>query len=332
VKWVLIGASNIAATRLVLAIRARGDEIVAVVSGSMERALDFAAQHDIRRATTDLTDTIRAGAEAAYVSSANHLHYGQVTAAIHAGLHVLCEKPMTLRLDESEHLAALAATNRRVLAVNHHLPGSDLHAEARELVDGGEIGAVLSARIAHATLLRVDGRTWRLRGQRGGGIILDRTTHDASVLNRLLGTPVRVSAMQVAQATWNQDGGPDAAMVTIEYRDLDDRPILAQTHDAFTVTADPTRLTLHGTRGTIDVIDAMSQEPRGTIELLTAAGRRELRPPQRDPYGIVLDAFAAATTGDGQPTVTAYEGIAALRVALAAEESATSGRVVELAR
>ena len=53
-KWAFVGASNIASEWMVGAVRAVGDEVVAVVSGSAERAQAFARQHGIAQALTDL--------------------------------------------------------------------------------------------------------------------------------------------------------------------------------------------------------------------------------------------------------------------------------------
>lgn len=332
-KWILIGASDIAATRVAPALRARGDEIAAVVSSSAEHADEFATAHGIPHSTTEIGAAATATrADCAYISSYNERHYEHARAALSAGLHVLCEKPLTLTIGEGEELARLAAEQGLVLAVNHHLPGSALHRAVRELVADGAIGDVLSARVAHAVSLPDRLRGWRVAADRpGAGVIMDITSHDASVLNPLLGTPIRVSALAVTQAEWNEGTAPDVAMVTIEYRTADGRPVLAQTHDAFTVAHEPTRLIVHGSAGVINAADAMTQDADGTITIVTADGARVVEPDHRDLYAIVLDAFAAAVAGEGRPTATAQDGIDAMRVALAAEESVRTGATVELA-
>ncbi|NDD30660.1 MAG: hypothetical protein EB084_20565, partial [Proteobacteria bacterium] len=52
-RWVLVGASTIAGEWMVGAVRAVGDEVVAVVSGDLQRAKAFAATHGIAHALTD---------------------------------------------------------------------------------------------------------------------------------------------------------------------------------------------------------------------------------------------------------------------------------------
>lgn len=331
-KWGLIGASDIAATRVIGAIRAGGGDVAGVVSGSAERASDFAASHGLARNTADLDELLGWDIDAVYISSTNALHFDQATRALRAGKHVLCEKPLALEAGQAETMVKLAEETGLVLAANHHLPGSPLHAKARELVAAGTIGTVLSAKVAHAVLLPERLRGWRL-GQEtpGSGVILDITCHDASVLNPLLGTPVAVTALAVRQAGWNTGGQADAAMTVIRYENDGQAPVLAQTHDSFTVGYAGTSLEVHGTDGTIQIIDAMTQDTKGQLVLTTGSGVRSVDVDcSEDLYVIGLRAFTAAVEGTGAPTATGRDGLMALKVALAAQESAMSGRTVHL--
>ncbi|MBT2522529.1 Gfo/Idh/MocA family protein [Arthrobacter sp. ISL-28] len=331
-KWGLIGASDIAATRVIDAIRASGGHIEGVMSGSAGRADEFAAVHGLRYATTDLDELLGWDIDAVYISSTNDKHFDQACRALRAGKHVLCEKPLALNAGDAEAMVQLAEELGLVLAANHHLPGSPLHAKVRELVADGAIGTVLSAKVAHAVLLPQRLRGWRLgQSTPGSGVILDITCHDASVLNPLLGNPAAVTAVAVQQADWNIGGQEDAAMTVIRYERDGTPPVLAQTHDSFTVGYADTSLEVHGTEGTIKVIDAMTQDTKGQVLLTTKAGIRDVEVDcSEDLYVIGLRAFAAAVEGTGTPTATGREGLMALKVALAAQESAATGRTVRI--
>lgn len=323
-RWLLIGASDIAATRMISAMRARGDRVEGVVSGDEERAQRYAADLGLGFGTSSLEDGLGAGVDAVYISSTNDQHKDQAMAAIAAGKHVLCEKPLALEVGEAEEMVEAAAERGVVLATNHHLPGSPLHAAVRELVAAGRIGRVLAARVMHAVELPQRLRGWRVDApaEHGGGVIMDITCHDASVLNRLFGgLPSRVTAVGARQ-TGGPEGPADAAMVLLEYSDGDGGTVLVQTHDAFTVPHDTTRLEVQGTAGLIIVRDAMTQDTAGTIELVTAEGSEAVDVDcSADLYGIVLDAFASAISGDGVPTADGRAGVDSLRVAIAAHRS-----------
>jgi 1,5-anhydro-D-fructose reductase (1,5-anhydro-D-mannitol-forming) len=269
--------------------------------------------------------------DAVYISTTNDRHFRAAMDALAAGKHVLCEKPLALSVEEARAMVVLAESTGLVLATNHHLPGSPLHTTVRELIASGRIGNVLSAHIAHAVLLPERLRGWRIADNAGGGVVMDITCHDASVLNPLLGTPKRVTALGVSQADWNVAGSMDAVMSVIEYESADGSPIIAQTHDAFSVPAAPTRLEVHGTAGTIIVTDAMTQETFGTVTLVSPHGTEQIPVDcTKDLYSIILDAFSGAIGGSAIPTATGRDGLLALRVALAVQQSATTGQTVEL--
>jgi len=105
VRWGLIGGSDIAATRMIPAMRQLGQPISAVTSSSLARAEVFAAANDIPAAARDVDDLLgRDDVDAVYISSVNQLHGPHTMAASAAGKHVkhvLCEKPVALDLPQA---------------------------------------------------------------------------------------------------------------------------------------------------------------------------------------------------------------------------------------
>lgn len=331
-RWGLIGASYVAATRTGPALRQTGGEIVGVYDPDLAR-LDYWPDLAVR--TSDLGELLSAGLDAVYISTRNEDHAEQAIAALGAGLHVLCEKPMALTVADCDQMIAAADEAGKLLAVNHHLPGSPLHEAVRALVHQGRIGPLLAARINHAVLLPEHLRTWRVDASAGAGVTLDITCHDASVLNPLFGTePLRVSALGVRQASWNSGSTPDAVMTVIEYAAGEDgRGLIAQTHDAFSTPFPHTYLEVMGESGAIRVQDGMTQDTPGTVTLIDEAGEHPVEVDcSEDLYVIIARAFVAAVAGTGRPTATAEEGRRNLQVALAAQQALVEQRVVEISQ
>jgi len=324
IRWGLVGASDVAETRMLPAFRAAGHRVVGVCSGSAERAEAYASAHDLELGTDSLEQLLAADIDAVYISSRNGEHAAQARTAAAAGKHVLCEKPLATTLQDAQDVVDACDTATVVLAVNHHLPGSGTHRLVRELVSSGAIGHPLSAAIRHAVLLPERLRGWRLSDDPGAGVILDITVHDASVLNPLMGVPAReVSALSVRQGPW-QAASEDAAMVSIRYDHM-----LAQSHDAFTSAYTPTRLEVHGEEGSITAHGVMTQDPVGRVYLTDKRGDREIEVhDRRGLYDIAVTDFASAVQGTGRPAVTGREGLAAYAVAQAALESTRTGRTV----
>jgi 1,5-anhydro-D-fructose reductase (1,5-anhydro-D-mannitol-forming) len=328
----LVGASNIAMTRMLPAFDALGIEVRGLYDNEPHR-FTYWADSGVEGHTTNLDQLLAGDIDAVYISTRNDQHMAEAVAAAEAGKHILVEKPMALSIADAQTMIDAANRNSVVLAVNHHLPGSPLHATARRLVADGRIGRLYSARINHAVLLPEHLRGWRLAAVPGGGVVLDITVHDASVLNPLFGTePLRASALGVSQASWNQARSPDSVMTVIEYAAGDHGvPCIAQTHDAFTVPYPGTSMEIHGETGAIVIGDAMTQDTPGTVELHTAAGIESIDvDTSEDLYHINVRAFAAAVRGEGRPTATGDDGLRALKVALAVEESLKTGKTVNL--
>src|SRR5207249_10108663 len=120
--WGLIGASDIARTRMIPAIRAQPDShVAAVMSSQIERARRYAEETRILRAY-DSIDAILAdpAVDVIYISTTNELHYSQTLAAARAGKHVLCEKPLALTLDDARAMVAACRAAGVVMGTNHH--------------------------------------------------------------------------------------------------------------------------------------------------------------------------------------------------------------------
>ena len=188
--WGLVGASTIAAEYMIRALRSveQGD-IAWVVSGSDSHATRYAAQHGIPRATTSLDEMLAdPGVTAVYISSTNEKHHAQALAAIAAGKHVLCEKPLAMTVEQAAEMVRAANAAGVTFATNHHLRCAGSHRAIRDLIASGRIGRVLSLRIFHAVHLPPHLQGWRINdAAAGGGVIPDITVHDADTVRFLLG-------------------------------------------------------------------------------------------------------------------------------------------------
>ena len=326
-RWGLIGASDIAATRVVPALRRLGHDPVAVMSSSPERARTYADANAIGWATSELDALLdRSDVDAVYISTTNDRHPAQTLAAAAAGKHVLCEKPLALSLEDSWRMVDACEQAAVVFATNHHLPAAGTHRAIQRLVAEGAIGDPLAVRVFHAVRLPDRLQSWRLTApEQGGGVILDITCHDAAAVRAILGREaVEAAAIAARQGPW-QTSAEDAVIAAIRFED----DVLVQTHDAFTVAYAATGLEVHGSAGSIVATDVMTQDPIGRVVLRDERGEREISvPDRRDLYEVTLDAFAAAVHGEGRPIVDGLDGVRALAVALAVKEAAESGRTV----
>ena len=102
----------------VRAAAACGLAVVGVANHRLESAERFAAEHGIERVTTDWRELVDApDVDAVIVCTPNALHARQSIAALEAGKHVLCEKPMATTVADGEEMLATAARHDRLLLV-----------------------------------------------------------------------------------------------------------------------------------------------------------------------------------------------------------------------
>jgi 1,5-anhydro-D-fructose reductase (1,5-anhydro-D-mannitol-forming) len=328
VGWGFVGASMWARRYLVGAVQAvDGAEVVGVFSTSPERGERFARETGLWRSYASL-DELLADDEvhAVYISTTNDLHAPQTIAAAGAGKHVLSEKPLATSLDDARRMREACAEAGVVFAVNHHLRGGATIRAMRDAIVRGEIGDVVAARVFHANLLPEDMRTWRLdRPEAGAGAVLDLTVHDVDTIRFLLADEVA----EVTAVTANQGlagaAVEDSAMGVLRMRGGQ----LVSFHDSFVVPHAGNGVEVHGTEGSLFARDVMGPEPIGDVFLRRGAEIAPVEIPERWPlYENVIRRFDAAVAGEGDPVASGEDGIASLAVALAALESARSGRPV----
>lgn len=320
-RWALAGASTIAAEHVIGALRAAGEDVAVVQSATAARAGEFAKAQGIAGFGTDLDAILAdAGIGAVYISSTNEKHHAQALAAIAAGKHVLCEKPLAMTVAEAAEM--VAAAQGVVFATNHHLRCSGSHRAVRGLIASGRIGRVLSLRLFHAVHLPGHLQGWRIdNAAAGGGVIPDITVHDADVARFLLGEdPVSVVA-EMASSGMGQ-GVEDSVMSVWTMPS----GAMVMAHESFTHPFAGSGLEVHGTEGSIFATGVMTQQPAGELALVTASGREVVPYPTHNLYAQAVTDFLSAVAGKGRPAADGRDGVASLAVALAVRTAAETGQ------
>jgi 1,5-anhydro-D-fructose reductase (1,5-anhydro-D-mannitol-forming) len=151
--------------------------------------------------------------------------------------------------------------------------------------------------------------------------------HDADTLRFVLAADaVEVTALTASQGM-ARAGLADAVMGVIRF----DNGVLAQFHDAFTIKHTLTGFEVHGSDGSLLARDVMTQAPVGEIVLRRDAREEAIDPgAHEDLYTRSVRNFTAAMRGAGAPSATGEDGVKSLAIALAAAESAATGRAVRV--
>ena len=326
--WGLIGASTIASQYMIEAIRAQhGHEIKTVQSSSSAHGAQFAKAHNIPQVTDDLS-TMLADADiaAVYISSTNEKHKDQALAAIAAGKHVLCEKPLAMTIEDAIEMVKAAERAGLVFATNHHLRNAGSHIKIKELISNGKIGTVQSIRIFHAVYLPENLQGWRINDAgAGGGVVPDIVVHDADTIRFYLEQdPERVVALERSESMGQ---GVEDSVMSIWTMPSG---IMVQTHESFTHRFAKTGVEIYADKGSIIAREVMTQRPTGIIYLADEDGTREVAFDDHNLYVHSLGRFAKALNGEGRPSADGLDGIKSLAVALAVKKSAVTGCAVNV--
>ena len=132
------------------------------------------------------------GLDALVIATPTVTHEPMVRAALERGLHVFCEKPLTLTAEVSTELAALAESKGLVTQVGYHNRFIGTFAEIKALLDAGALGKVthVLGEAYGPVVLKPAKQTWRSKSGQGGGCLYDYAAHPLNLLNWYLGQPV----------------------------------------------------------------------------------------------------------------------------------------------
>ena len=327
-NWGLIGASTIASQFMIDAIRAQGGHhVLSVLSSSEERGRKYAENHGIPKSFSNLIELLAdPEINAVYISTTNEKHKDQALAAITAGKHVLCEKPLAMNVEDAIEMVTAAEKLGVVFATNHHLRNAGSHLKIKELIQDGEIGTVQSIRIFHAVHLPVNLQGWRIdNAAAGGGVIPDIVVHDADTVRFYLDEdPLDVTAVERSGSLGQ---GVEDSVMSIWTMPSG---VMVQTHESFTHRFARTGVEVNGTKGSIVASNVNTQNPVGDITLTDGSGTRSVPFSDHNLYARSIGLFAEAVNGNGRPSADGVDGVKSLAVAMAVKEAATSGRSVRV--
>ena len=164
------------------ALRRLGIPVRGILGSSPERTREAARELKIEHAYSSLDELVRdPNVSAIHICTPNYVHFEQSKAALEAGKHVMCEKPLAMDTRQSHSLIELSRKLNLVGAVTYNLRYYPLCHEARAIVQKGLIG---EPRLIHGSflqdwLLYPTDWNWRLQPELGGDmrVVADIGTH-----------------------------------------------------------------------------------------------------------------------------------------------------------
>jgi predicted dehydrogenase len=305
VAWGLVGCGDIARKRIAPALRDLDTcELIAVSRADAARAESFATEFGAKRWHVEWRALVEdPEVEAVYIATPVHLHAEQAVAALEAGKHVLCEKPMALNVAECARMNAAAEANDVLLGVAYYRRFYPAIERVRDILESGEIGVPV---VAQANAFeRFDPtpehpRRWLLeKRQSGGGPMFDFGCHRLEVFINLFGEATEVKGLATKVLFEREVEDTAAALIRFDRGPL---CVLSVTHAA---REPQDTLEIFGSEGSIR-IDVLNE---GVLRVRTREGERvEPHPPHTNLHQPLIDDFTRAVVEGRPPRVDGRTG------------------------
>ncbi|MCK5802533.1 MAG: Gfo/Idh/MocA family oxidoreductase [Lentisphaeria bacterium] len=342
VKFGFFGAGSIAIYRHACEIKANPwGEVVAIYDPIAERAEWLAEQYGAKVVDSEEELLAIEEIEAIVVATPNCHHARLTIAALEAGKHVLCEKPMATSLEDAKKMIATAEKTGKKLMIGHNQRLMPPHIKARELIQAGAIGDVLSFRTSFGhggpeTWSQDNGpHTWFFRKEMAFvGTMGDLGVHKTDLIRWLLDSEVEeVGAFVDTLAKKNEKD----ELITV-----DDNAVcilrmangaMGQLTASWTYGAAEDNITvIYGTKGQM----VLGANPDFPVEISLTNGEQaqfkvgavatnEVQVPSGIP-----DEFIDCILDDEKPSISGEEGLKALAIVIACLKSSESKKIVKV--
>ncbi len=343
VKFGVIGAGGIARRKTIPGmLQAEHCELAAVMD--VADVDSIAAEFSVPKAYSSEAELLDdPELQAVYIASPVHVHHDQIVAAAAKGKHVLCEKPVTSTVAQTE--SALAACRRAgvFFQEGYMMKFHGAHQLVREMIAAGKIGKIVYMRAQLSCWYPPIEGAWRQHPDLGGGgSLIDMATHLYDLLEYFAGPIKRVVAL-----TGNLVQGyasEDAATTLLEFADG-----AQATVDTFYCMPDEsskTRLEIYGSKGSLLSEGTVGQSTGGQLEGIVGLGEggydaaqdkdtvrtfQSIDFPQINPYTAECDYFAECVLNNRPPEInTADNALHIMRVTEAAYASGREGKVIDV--
>jgi len=300
--------------------------VVALAASNYERAKAFAAGVKIARVHTTYEELLADSAvDAVLVAVPIELNGRVLLDALHAGKHVMAEKPIAATLDEAYMIVREADGRSQVCLIAENFRYRLDLAQMRSLVDSGAIGNVIAFQlkvnfdVTAAARQPWISRGWRHYGRHAGGFVLDAGVHPIAALREVLGEVSEVYAQTLNSSSLVH--GPDSILMQVRMKSG------VPGHCFFCYTAKEARenaldFAIFGTEGVL-------RTGRKLIKVTRGPGRKHESVKTSGRYGEYLrqwQNFCAAIRGEEQIISTARKAFGDLAVVDAALRSSAAGK------
>ncbi len=275
-------------------------------------------------------ETMLADVDVVDICTPTHLHHSMALQAAAAGKHIICEKPLARTLAQGQEMIAACEQAGVKLLVAHVVRFFPEYAQARAVVERGDIGQPAVVRLTRGTFRPKKAEdNWFVDVEKSGGMMFDLMIHDFDYARWVAGEVESVFAKNISSTRPNALVDYGLAILTHRSGAISH----VEGSWAYPPPLFRTRLEIAGADGWLE----SGSDKTAAIGLhlhQQAVDAPDVplpsSPMSESPYTTQIKAFYSHLVEDTPLPVSAADGLAAVQIALAAIESAQSGEAVKL--
>lgn len=338
----IIGCGRIAQERHLPEYEENRDaQIAGVYDLNKDRAREIAEKYGAKAYASyeELLDD--AQIDAVSVCSSNNTHAEISIAALNAGKHVLCEKPMAITYEECEAMVEAAKVNGKYLMIGQNQRLTKAHIKAKQMIEEGVIGRVITFR---TTFGHGGPETWSIdpgkatwffdRKKAAMGAMADLGIHKTDLIQFLLSqtvteTTARLMTLDKRDASGNLAGVDDNAICIYK---MSGGAVGTMTASWTYYGAEDNSTVLYGTEGILRIYD----DPDHAIVLVSKDGKRteydveSIQTNDNQTKSGVIDLFVDSIKRKVKPAISGESVLSAMRAVFASIESSEKGCTVTI--
>ncbi|MGG1575039.1 Gfo/Idh/MocA family protein [Fictibacillus sp. NRS-1165] len=333
----VIGCGSIARKRHLPEYEANEHVEIAAVCDLIPERVEETAQQYGAASYTEYEELLKnPDIDAISVCLPNYLHAPVTIAALQAGKHVLCEKPMATSKEEAEAMNQAAQESGKTLMIAHNQRFVASHVKAKQLIDSGEIGKTYSFRttFGHPGPERwsIDGRnSWFFDKEKAFiGAMGDLGVHKTDLMRYLLGEIIEVGSFIDTSAKENTDVDDNAVCIL-----KTDKGVIGTLAASWSyVSGGDNSTVIYGEKGILRLEDdpnyslVVQYQTGETVNYVLERIQSNEKGGQTQSH--VIDHFTDCVLNGQPPLITGEEGMKSLDVILAAIESNETKQIVKV--
>ncbi len=338
----IIGCGKIAQVRHIPEYMANSNtELAGFYDLRQDRAQELATKFGVKAYDSYEAMLKDPSIDAVSVCSANHTHASITIEALRAGKHVLCEKPMAITLEECEEMVRVAKEEERFLMIGHNQRLTKAHRRARQLIEEGSIGEIISFR---TTFGHKGPETWSIDPGKNIwffdkdlarlGAVGDLGIHKTDVIQFLTGQKItevmaKIVTLDKKDAEGNLIGVDDNA---ISIYTMENGIVGTMTASWTYYGKEDNATVLYGTKGIMHIYD----DPTYSITITTKEGENiyyeidKIQTNDHQTASGVIDLFAQCLVTQESQENSGEQALAAMKAVFASVESSRTGKAVKI--